>query len=83
MTQETIKFIEDWYGSSVPQDWDKDYDPLKNVTLNDLGNMLETFYKSKIDAITDEKCKCGDSRPFPKYICLNCDGTVDYEDINY
>ena len=37
------EFIEDWYDKPIPPDWDLEYEPLQNLSINDLEKMLKQY----------------------------------------
>jgi len=50
------KFIENWYGEPISKGWDKDYDPLQNLSITELKQMLNEFAEQKANgADTSEK----------------------------
>ena len=54
------EFIEEWFGSKIPEDWDIEYQPLRNVSVSQMGSMLKSFAQQEVNnalqEISDE-CK--------------------------
>lgn len=40
---EARKFIENWYGTPIPPDWDLEHEALANVTIIQLVDMLNQY----------------------------------------
>ncbi len=52
------KFIENWYGKPIPKGWDKDYEPLQNLSITELKQMLNEFAEQKENGVTTVEKQC-------------------------
>jgi hypothetical protein len=38
-----IEFLEKWYSAKIPDNWDIEYEPLQNLSIKELCNMLKNY----------------------------------------
>jgi hypothetical protein len=48
------EYIQNYYGSRFPENWDKRYDILENMSVNQLKEIMTGFVKQFIDLAAEE-----------------------------